>query len=420
MKKIFSVMVIFVLLAGLPERAKATGDAAVILPALTMAKDYILDNASKGVDMVSGQISNMGATIAGKISDMQQSVSIAVATSINDLKNIMVDQNAKAVEAQVQMAADIQQKEAEARAEEKYLRMPPGVCESMSASAMASGGRELARTKSAQINRDIADRNALMPNRATAAMETYKLHINKYCGEADKTLKRCDGSSNMPDADVSVSSLVNGAGPPGSGGSPAFNKEQVEAARTYINNTNNSLPLPNLTQDLEKTGPGQDYVASKLADQAKMSLATKPAADALARNEPMTVGGQKYGAHIKSIWENMEKNGTVIPDSFRKELAANNDEASYDFFVKTEVDRRFSNPQWYVEMYGAPPEAVAREQAFMTALHLHMMQDMTKQMETIGLLLGGLYAEQIRNPQNVQLLHEKFRAAAGAGSNTGR
>lgn len=402
-------MVILALVAGSPSHATAGGDAAVILPAISSARDFMVD-----------KISGMGEYITGKIIDMQQSVSIAVATSINDLKNIMVDQNAKAVEAQVQMAADIQQKEAEARAEEKYLRMPPGVCESMAASSMASGGRDMARAKSAQINRNIADRNALMPNRATAAMETYKQHTEKYCGPADQTLGRCKGSSTMPDADISVSTLVNGAGLPGSGSSPAFTKEQEEAAHKYINNVNNSLPLPNLTQDLEKTGPGQDYVASKLADQAKMSLATKPAADALARNVPATLNGQKFGAHIKSIWENMEKNGTVIPDNLRRQLAANNDEASYDFFVQTEVDRRFSNPQWYIEMYGAPPEAVAREQAFMAALQLHMMHDQAKQLETIGLLLGGLYAEQVRNPQNVQMLQEKFRAAAGAGSNTGR
>lgn len=401
-------MLVVALVIGGSGRAMAQGDAAVILPALTMAKEYIIENASK-----------MGEAIAGKIADMQQIIAVTVATATNDLKNILVDQNAKAVEAQVQMAADIQQKEAEARAEEKYLRLPPGVCEGLTAASMASAGREQARVKSSGINQNIMERNMLMPNRATAAMETYNGHVKKYCSEAEQNiLKRCNASPTMPGADVNVSSLTDGAGPKGSAGSPAFNKEQEEAAQAYINNATNSMPLPNLTQDLEKTGPGRDYVAAKLADEAKMSLATKPAADVLARNVAAKVNGQKFGPQIKSIWENMEKNGTVIPDEMRKQLAANNDEASYDFFVKTEVDRRFSNPQWYIEMFGSPAEAVAREQAFMQALNLHLMYDQFKQLETIGLLLGGLYAEQIRNPQSVQMLHEKFRAAAGA--NAGR
>lgn len=409
-KNLQIILMLFFFFISCPKVSFAYGDAAIILPALSMAKSYLMDKISGGTD-----------DVMNKISDMQQSISVTVANSTNNLKNILVDQNSKIAEGNIQMQADIAQKEAENRAEEKYLRMPPGVCETMAASAMASGGRELTRIKAASFGRDLATRNALMPNKLTATMQAYNDHKNKYCGKADEMLQRCNASTTMPDADTSVATLLDGAGPVGSGPSTAFTKDQIDAAQAYIKNITNSTPLPNLTPDLEKTGPGQDYVAAKLADQAKLDLAARPAVEALARNSPMTTAdGQKFGAHIKSIWENMEKNGTVIPDQFRKALAANNDEASYDFFLKTEVDRRFSNPQWYIEIYGAEPAAIAREQAFMTALQLHLMNEQSKQLQTIGLLLGGIYAEQIRNPQAMQILHDKFQAAAGTGTNIGR
>lgn len=393
-----------------PAPARAGADTAAIIGAVTAAKNFLGNNMTAVKDFLGNNMLNM-----------QKLLATVMANTTNDLKNIMVSQNAKAVEGQIQMQADIEQKKAETRAEEKFLRMPPGVCESMSASAMASGARGAARGGAKRLSQEIMERNEVMPNKLTASMETVNTHYEKYCGETDSNIfKRCNTSPTMPNADVDIASITDGAGPKGVGSAPAFSKEQSDAAKAYVNNTTNGQPLPLLTPDLEKTVPGRDYLAARYADQAKMSLATKPMAMSIANNEPAKINGVKLGAHIKSIWENMEKNGTVIPEEMRRALANNNDEASYNFFLQTEVDRRFSNPRWYIEMYSAEPEAVAREHAFMSALQLHMTHDLMRQAEMTNLILGGIYAEMIRSPQNTQLLHEKFRSAAGATGNGGR
>lgn len=371
-------MVILALVVGVPGRASATGDAAVIIPALTMAKEYIIDNASK-----------MGDAIGGKITDMQQSVSVAIATSADIIKGENTAVAKDVARAQAIHTAAISNVENETRAQQDYMP-PPDPCASYSVAVAGAMAREGMYQRSADLQGQAIRKNMSTPGPVARAKDAVKKHKEQYCNEEDVRQKRCGSVSKMPSGDLNATSLTAGAGKQGAV-SPTFTAEQSTAAFDYTTNVVNGLPSQKLSSVEEKTPDGQLYLGMQLNEQAKISLAAQPFYDAIAFREP--VPGLK--ARIQAIWDKMAANGVSVPESIKQSLA-DQKQASYYFLMKTEIDRRVNNPQWLTEMMSASPASVSREMALMQAQMLQFQFQQQMQMEMIAKLLGGLYAEQVQ------------------------
>ena len=383
-----------------PGLAMANGDAAIIIPALTMAKEYIIDNASK-----------MGDAIGGKITDMQQSVSVAIATSADIIKGEATRVAGDVADNRDKKRVALAGSENAARAQQDYGILPPNPCDSLaSASVSGAAARSAGRAGASEhAGFRLRGRNTSSP--AAAAYTTYSRHREKYCGPADVSQKRCGSVSAMADADIDPRSVTQGAGLPGNQ-SYVFNQHQTEAARAYSANIVQDLPRPALPGNLENTDQGRSYEAMRLAEQAKLGLAAQSFTEAISWRAPAEVDGVSLAQHIKNIWAKMP--GVSVPQGV--EDAIKSGQASHFLLQQAEVDRRANNPEWYSQMLAASPAAVNREEAFMLAKLLEMQHRQELRLERQEMLLAGILSEAVR--ANGGQIDAQYRAAIGVPPTT--
>lgn len=185
-------------------------------------------------------------------------------------------------------------------------------------------------------------------------------------------------NSSMANADVMAETLLSGAGRPGKNSDHSFSPAQVAAAQRFIINAIGNSQLPTLTATQEGTEEGRRYVALQRADAARYSIAQKAFVDALAWKTPVEGLAERLG----QTWRNMR--GAIVPN------AAMPDKLSMEGFMVLEVERRYANPQWHVEVSRAAPAAIAREALFMQALQLRMQWLQIEQNRKVELLLAQL------------------------------
>ncbi|PKN23192.1 MAG: hypothetical protein CVU68_01735 [Deltaproteobacteria bacterium HGW-Deltaproteobacteria-3] len=358
-----------------------------------MAKEYIIDNASK-----------MGDAIGGRITDMQQSVSVAIATSADIIKGEATRVAGEVADNRDKKRVALAGSENAARAQQDYGILPPNPCDSLSSAAISGeAARSAARTAATEhAGFRMRGRNTSSP--ASATYTTYSRHREKYCGPADVAQKRCSSTSSMPDADIDPRSLTHGAGLPGNQ-SYVFSQQQAEAARAYASNVSQAVPRPVLPGNLENTDQGRGYEAMRLAEQAKLGLAASVFTEAMAWRAPAEVDGVSLAQHIKNIWAKM--GGVSVPQGV--EDAIKSGRASHFLLQQAEVDRRANNPEWYSQMLAASPAAVNREVAFMLARMLEMQHRQELRLERQEMLLAGILSEGVR--ANGGQIDSQYRAA---------
>lgn len=344
--------------------------------------------------------------------DMYQANRIiqAVGNAADAQKNVVTGAQAQIADDQNTKRLQLSIEEAKTKAQQDY-QLPPKACESLNGSAEAVAMRETANIASDAVAKQLQLDHKRSPNPGVAAMETYKAHLQSYCGEADEKAGRCS-QSKLPDADVQADSLLKGAGPAGKATDLTFSDAQVAAAYAYIDNVANGLPPANLTKAEEKTEAGKAYLAIRQIHEAKTSLPTMVFSDALASRIPVS----DYGKQISQIWSQMESDGVAIPQKFKDQLKKNGGQASYAMFLQMEADRRFGNPEWIVELSKSSPAAVEREMALMAAQQIYLQQQQNNRLEKIELLLAGIYSEMLQSPQNQQQLNAQYREALRAGA----
>lgn len=206
----------------------------------------------------------------------------------------------------------------------------------------------------------------------------------------------CQTTGELPGADAKAETLLSGAkARPGDPDSYTFTAKQIEAAQTLIANASDPLPVRGLNKAEANTRAGVEYFALALAGKAKMDFSQQAMRDALARRVPVPEGKALVAAITK---------GNPSAAAYYARLPHLKTEGISALDLQdAEVARRYRNPQWLVDMSAASPAAVAREQAFMTALLLdfQMKQQMSNERQEI--LLGQIAAALTRTDMTPKL-----------------
>lgn len=376
-KKILFISLLAVII--LPGYARAYGDAAVILPALAAAKDYLLDNASQ-----------IGNAITGKITTMQSDIARVVAGAADISTKAQIDAAGKIADDAYQKQIGLRNAEDVARAGQRY-QLAPSTCEegSRAGTTIAARGAKEYASKNAELQ--ATARNLLTESPAAAAQQGFMDHVKKYCGPADAALKRC-APTELPDGDISATAFLSGAGAATKSADATFSPHQIEAARAYKDRIINPLPAGNLPPEAEKTAAGRAYLAMRLDEEAKLSLAGKPFGDSLAMRSPsLRITAADQDAITKII-----SSGASLPADIQSSITKDG-RISPLATLQLQIDSRTGRPNWYSEeVAGASPEAALRELVHIAAAQLQMNMFILEHLEKNGLLQGAQYAELIK------------------------
>lgn len=225
------------------------------------------------------------------------------------------------------------------------------------AASVAGQAIEGSTKVSSYANTALANRHLTTKNTLGSTIDSYQVYLKNY-----------GPSSEIPDADMLADSLLAGAGKSGNVTAFTYNPKQIRAAQDFINNAVDIAPPNDIPDSAANTIEGRRFRSMLRAEKARMSLAFKSFADALAYRTP--IPGFAVGKDIG--------------------LPGLTGDISYQEFLTNEVRRRYNNPAWYSQVAGATPANLQREGLYMQALELHMRMEDAKRMEKIELLLAQL------------------------------
>lgn len=209
-------------------------------------------------------------------------------------------------------------------------------------------------------------------------LDSYQNYAANYANE-DK---------GLPNADILANSLLAGASLKGGVENLTFSPAQMKAATDFISNAVDVSPPQDISDSAANTVEGRRFRMLLRAEKARMSMAFKSFADALAYRTPIPDfdGGMKKATPI-----------------------------SYQEFLTNEVRRRYNNPTWYAQVAGASPTNLQREDLYMKALDIHLRMEDSRRLEKIELLLAQLNLNQIANgPLRAQIEQQRSRVNPSA------
>lgn len=339
-----------------------------------------------------GEVAAIGqatTAIVTAITGMQQYIAGVVANAADAAKNAQIGAQGKIADDQFQKQVALRNADAAVKAGQRY-QVAPSACEESTRASANLAARKAKDAGAQTLEQQAAARNALTESPAAAAQQGFMDHVKKYCGPSDAALKRC-APTGLPDGDVSAHSFLAGAGLLGKETDYTYSPEQVQAAQAYRNRVVNALPAGNLPPEAEKTAAGRTYLAMRLDEEAKLSLAGKPFADAIAMRKP----GLQLGGFVGGIYQKLLQAGAAIPPDIQAAFAKNG-LVSPLAYMQSQIDSRTGNPGWYVEVAQASPEAALRELVHISAAQLQMTMILQERLEKIELLQGAQYAEKIK------------------------
>ncbi len=163
------------------------------------------------------------------------------------------------------------------------------------------------------------------------------------------------------------------------GGGTYANSAASSAAEAYAFNLANA-PLPSpLPPAALNTEAGEVYLMQTRSELARASASANALAQIEGDRTPVPGSAQL----IQEMWgaqANVIAPGGAAPES----------DISAHAFDQMEVQRRYENPNWYVQVAAASPANLQREAIFMKALDLHMREEELARMERIELLLSAI------------------------------
>lgn len=196
-------------------------------------------------------------------------------------------------------------------------------------------------------------------------------------------LTKYAATGQMPNADVSVDSLLDGAGRPGKQKDLTFTPEQVEAAGRYIMNAISANPPEALTGRALDTEEGRKFEMMRREMLSRTSLAQRIHADALAHRTPLSsLGG-----------------------------------ASYQEFISSQVRSRYGSKEYLKSLASAPGDGrgLVLEGLYMQGLALRMQELELQHLEKIELALGQILDRQsFKADDRAAIEGQRQRALAAA------
>lgn len=323
------------------------------------------------------------------LATLQQFLGGIIAGSADAQKNAQIDAAGKISDDQFQKQIALRNADTAARHIQEY-QLAPSTCEESNRAAATLPARGAKDYASKTTELQATARNLLTESPAAAAQQGFMDHVKKYCGPADAALKRC-APTDLPDGDISATAFLSGAGPATKSADATFSPHQLAAAKAYKDRIINPLPAGNLPPEAEKTAAGRAYLAMRLDEEAKLSLAGKPFADAIA----MRQASLKLGGFVQGVYQKLIESGATIPPEMLAGFAKDG-LVSPQAYMQSQVDSRTGNPGWYVSIAEASPEAALRELVHIAAAQLQMNMFILERLEKIELLQGAQYAEAIK------------------------
>lgn len=168
-------------------------------------------------------------------------------------------------------------------------------------------------------------------------------------------------NGKMPYADISVDSILSGAGASGKNKDLTFSEEQITAAGRYILNSISTNIPPSLPSNLQMTRSGQEYEIARREALSKMSLAQKIHTDALAYRTPVEALKADGGGKI-----------------------------SHAEFIERQINARYGNSNWLVALEAGSESRLMKEALYMSALALKLQQQQNEHLEKIALGIAQL------------------------------
>lgn len=358
-----------------------------------------------------GEVAAIGqaaTAITTAIAGMQQYIAGMFAGAVDTAKNAQISAAGKISDDQFQKEISLRNADIAAKAGQRY-QLAPSTCGESAHATAALPAKNAKDNSSKMADLQAAARNMLTESPAAAAQQGFMDHVRKYCGPADATLHRCE-PTNLPDGDISSTAFFAGAGPTTKLTDYTFTPVQTEAAKAYRNRVVNSLPAGNLPPEAEKTAAGRAYLAMRLDEEAKLSLAGKPFADSIA----MRQSSLRMGDYVLRVYQQLAQAGVSIPPEMQASFVKDG-YASPLAYMQSQIDSRTGNPGWYVSIAEASPEAALRELVHISAANLQMNMLLQERLEKIELLQGAQYAETIKASGSAKLAAQQKEALKAIG-----
>lgn len=183
-------------------------------------------------------------------------------------------------------------------------------------------------------------------------------------------------NGNMPNADISIDSILTGSGKAGKSENLTFNQQQIDAGARYIMNAVSANIPPPLPLEMQKTEKGQNYEIARREALSKMSLSQKIHTDALAYRTPVN----SLGNSGKQI--------------------------SHAEFITNQINSRYGNKNWLVGLESGSDIALFKELLYIKALELKMREQELEHLEKISLgiaqLLDNSSSPQLENLRSMR------------------
>lgn len=242
-----------------------------------------------------------------------------------------------------------------------------------------------------------------------------------YCQTADSAngTDNCSGVGDLAGADVMVNSIFHGAAGEKQQSNRSFDKNQVQAAKDFVNNIVGIVPAK-LTKAQENTQPGQSYQSMKNVFDSRVSVAVTPFNDIIGRSTVSTgiKQGDALGTWVgdaKQAWPNNETLWKkVFPgEPFPTEAPSEWDLLRFDVFSRY-ADASDEN-SWQAKVSAFDEKSSLHEMARMMALQLRLNVLGLEYQEKTNTLLSTLLVQQL-SPVNTEQM-EALRQRAVGGNN---
>lgn len=368
-KRIFALAVLLIAFTGPSRSFACCGDGPVAAAGAIQA----------GVAVV-GAISTATGTIVTWLQQINNTIGSGFANLYSEINKQSAEQRLFA-QGTIASQTQLYMEKARADAETKY-QLSPRACFEVAGGTSGSVGADQVKQGTNDLNQQFSQRTLYTPNTTAAIAQIFNTHASNYCSSQDVQLGRCSSaaSGNLQNADVRADSLLN---------SSSLDANHFAAAQALVTNIANPIPTQNIPKNWEQTSQGKAFVAGQYVQQARASVAANSLNNAIAMRVP--VQGLGTAAMVNKA------------DISQMEL------------IESQVNGRFTSPEWYQMIAGFSLENLMREMNKQMALKLYIDLAGYHQFERIETLLATQVAMEVQTTSDAQL-REARAAAARAGN----
>lgn len=383
-RRALAVIGVAAAVGGAPAPAQAGFDSGAIVAAIQTYSQLIWNNITNGFNTATGKL----AGVVENTGKMQIQAQQEATKSINQMqsevgKNMEIYRLGKAYELPPDPCTT--------GAISTYIDSVNRAHGGISSSFLAGGSRNQLTTFAA-ANAAVNATDDTAPEKRAAMI--VNAHGRYFCDGTERP--GCTALGVLPGGDVRAESLFSGAkSSPNELDTLTFSKQQIDAARTYINNATVLTSIRGLTKAEAETRAGTEYLAMSLGAKARNNLANKGMLDALSRRVPVP--------ETKALVDSIIAGNPVAAAYYAKMPTLKTDGISLLDLMDAEVGRRYRNPKWLEAMAAASPEAAAKEAALMQAWQMDMSMKQFLLLERIEVALGQLLGVQVRQETTPQL-----------------